>query len=176
METNKVTITTLMYHYECKECENDFWKKHPVAPIVCYNCNSIGTIHEDIVEVKKEKNFQRCPICNQFFETSSFLKEIFDSPHTLWLANMVTHYRHNHIASWNKMWGRNGVNYTDSFMSNPDKKYEQLKRVYNERAKRQILRKCKDYLISNGFKVEHIIMLQNTDEKTIALYSKFLGK
>jgi hypothetical protein len=29
-----------------------------------------------------------------------------------WIANMITHYRHIHISSWNKMWEKkNGSSY-----------------------------------------------------------------
>jgi len=84
---------------------------------------------------------------------------------------MVTHYRHNHLISWNKMWGKNGHNYRKGWYFS---EYAEKKTDVNERAKRQILRKCKDYMIANGFTADHVKQLTETDEKTIELYQKIL--
>ena len=44
-----------------------------------------------------------CPICEQRFDTSDYLSGVFKgNDRAMWLANMVMHYRHNHITSWNK--------------------------------------------------------------------------
>ena len=48
-------------------------------------------------------------------------------------------------------------------------KYEKEKMVRNERAKRQILRKCQPFLIENNFIFEDFLELKNTDDSTIKL-------
>jgi hypothetical protein len=86
---------------------------------------------------------------------------------------MVTHYRHNHLKSWDGMWGKNGDYYRKGWHHS---EYPGDKKDVNARAKRQILRKCKDYMITNGFTVNHVRRLAKTDEKTIELYQKILGE
>ena len=83
-----------------------------------------------------------CPICNRWFEGSSYLFEEFkDDEKAIWLSNMVTHYRHTHITSWNKCWGYGGRFYRSGWFGD----YDTEKQKVNERAKRQIIRKAKDF-------------------------------
>ena len=165
-KTNKT-----IYRYICNNCGNEFEKDYQCEPYRCRVCSELHTFRIEIVE--KELIEQLCPICNSFFETSSFLNENIQDEHARWLANMVTHYRHNHISSWNRSWGRNGNQYRSGWGNQLD--YDELKIDVNERAKRQILRKCKKYMIENGFKVDHIKMLNHTDDKTFNLYKTILG-
>jgi hypothetical protein len=88
----------------------------------------------------------------------------------LWLANMITHYRHEHITSWNKCWGYNGRYYRSGWFGD----YESEKMMVNERAKRQIVRKANQFLIDNKIELEHFRQLQNTSEETIRLVEKIL--
>lgn len=110
----------------------------------------------------------KCPICNTIFKCSDYLSEIFkEKPKVEWLANMVTHYRHEH-TKWDNAHGY----YSKAYNQN---KYDEEKEIRNERAKRQIIRNCKQFLLDNEFKVEDFLMLQNTDSKTIELAQKILG-
>jgi len=112
-----------------------------------------------------------CPICDRKVTESEYLNEIFeDLPEVNYLAHMVTHYRHNHIESWNKCWGRGGSRYRGYWFGD----YDEEKKKVNERAKRQIIRKGKDVLQLIGITPEHFKQLQNTEEKTMELAKKLL--
>ena len=78
---------------------------------------------------------------------------------------MVTHYRHCHITSWNKCWGRGGSRYRSGWFGD----YDTQKRIVNERAKRQIIRKCRDFLLLHKISSEHFKNLQGGEEKTFQL-------
>lgn len=120
----------------------------------------------------KESNLLQCPICNEtFFESEHLADNIFKEK-TRWIANMITHYRHNHIRSWNRLWEKNGYNYQRAAKFTD---YGDEKRKVNERAKRQILKKCKHFLIENGFTQEDFLLLQGEAEKpTLELLNKTL--
>ncbi len=111
-----------------------------------------------------------CPICGKYFESSEYLNSIFKSENSRWFANMVTHYRHNHITSWNKCWGHNGGYYRRGWF----KDYGVEKSLVNERAKRQILRKCKNYILENNFIKDDLLALQGNTEETINLFDKVI--
>lgn len=114
-----------------------------------------------------------CPICSRKVEQSDYLNQIFkDEPEVNYLAHMVTHYRHNHIDSWNKCWGRHGSRYRSNWFGD----YDEEKKKVNERAKRQIIRKGKDILNRLGILPEHFGRLQNTEVKTLELARKNLFK
>lgn len=111
-----------------------------------------------------------CPLCKSRFHGSDYLETVFEDEAQLWLANMVMHYRHNHITSWNKCWGRYGSRYRQNWFGN----YDEEKAKVNERAKRQIIRKAKDYLNAIGVKVSDFEVLQNTTEETLEVARKYL--
>lgn len=106
-----------------------------------------------------------CPMCRDRFAASPYLMTIFSVNKPLWLANMVTHYRHVHIKYYDK-W----VRYM-SWKYN----YSDFKYIVNERAKRQILRRCKDHMKAHGVTIQDLLALQGRDQKTIELYAKVLG-
>lgn len=110
-----------------------------------------------------------CPICNDFLPESTYLKIIFKSENTKWFANMITHYRHHHITSWNKNWEKNGHNYRNSYHFG---NYHEEKNKINERAKRQIIKKCKDFIIEHNFEKDDFLNLYYNEDKTIELISK----
>jgi len=83
---------------------------------------------------------------------------------------MVTHYRHTHITSWDKCWGRGGRFYRSGWFGD----YESEKRQVNERAKRQIIRKALDYLLFHKINVKHFEMLESNQLETIELAKKML--
>lgn len=112
-----------------------------------------------------------CPICQQKVETSEYLNSIFkENPKVNYLAHLVTHYRHNHIQSWNRCWGSYGRYYRHNWFGD----YDEEKRKINERAKRQLIRKGHDILKSCGVTPEDFLSLQNTETKTIEVANKYL--
>jgi hypothetical protein len=158
------------YHCMCPICGNEFTLNHYCRSDYCHSCQIYVSfiIEKEVTEITILE--QNCPICNQYFKTSEYLNSIFkDDDKARWLANMVMHHRHDHITSWNSNWSRNG--YARNHL-NVD--YEMEKRKVNERAKRQIVRKCKDYLIKNGFCAEDVLKLNGTELDTINLYKKYL--
>ena len=164
-------IIRFVYHYECSDCDYKFTKNYRVNPYTCYRCEGYDTFTEEREEVDELEQY--CPLCNDYFITSKYLNTVLkDSEHVRWIANMVTHYRHNHVTSWNKMWGWRGGYYRAAF---PEKDYDVAKQEYNERAKRQIIRKATNYLLEHGFLPEHFAALMHTTEKTMRLAQKKLG-
>ncbi len=119
-----------------------------------------------------QNNSFYCPICNDYFPVSDYLKSVIKDRKTLWIANMIMHYRHNHISSWNKCWNGNGVAYRSGWFSN----YDNEKRKVNERAKRQIVRKCAGYMISKNITGKHFAKLLHNDKETIKLVKLMLDK
>ena len=131
----------------------------------------------DINIVTDEKNLsdylknQKCPICQNRVEQSPYLESIFsDDLQTLWVANLITHYRHNHITSWNKCWGYKGSYYRQNWFGD----YEDEKIKVNERAKRQLIRKGHKIFLYNGVTVETFKKLQNSTAATLSVANKFL--
>ncbi len=106
-----------------------------------------------------------CPLCKGWFRRSGYLDTVFSEPKLLWLSNMVCHYRHEHIMYYNR-W----VHYY-SYHYN----YEKFKTNVNNRAKRNIIRKCEDFLRYHRFTPQDFAELQNTDQKTLDLAHKILG-
>jgi|GEM_PF-3473411 len=112
-----------------------------------------------------------CPICKTYFSSSEYLGSVIDNEKTLWLANMVTHYRHYHIKSWNRCWNSNSGNrYRSGWFGD----YEEEKRMVNERAKRQIIRKCREYLKHNNFLLSDVELLEMNSPETLNLAIKIL--
>lgn len=118
-----------------------------------------------------ENNMVFCPICKDYFQESDYLKTVISNKNTLWIANMVTHYRHTHIKSWNRCWDSNSGNY---YRSGWFGNYEDEKSDVNERAKRQIIRKCTKYLRHNKITLQDFEQLEYNDEKTLELIRKKL--
>lgn len=118
----------------------------------------------------KECDWYYCPMCNSYFPEHEGLSKAKAkiTEGAYWLANMVTHYRHNHIKSWNKMWSkRTGGYYRDSF-GYDDTQYKKRKEEINERAKRQIIRKGKDYLMFHNITSKQFMeLLKGMDEATL---------
>ena len=111
-----------------------------------------------------------CPLCGKRFETSEYLGQVFKGKDkALWLANMVTHYRHSHITSWNKCWGWGGWAYRQAAHFG---EYDTEKSIVNERAKRQIARKCPQYIVNNGITHEVYSELQGSTGETLSVVDK----
>ncbi len=115
-----------------------------------------------------------CPICDRRFPTSEYLGKVFkDDEKTMWLANMVMHYPHNHITSWNKYWGYRGWAYRNAAHFGD---YDEEKAKVNERAKRQIARKCTKYIIDNDINYDVFNKLQGTTEETLKVVEKIFAR
>ncbi|MFB6307251.1 MAG: hypothetical protein ABEH43_09745 [Flavobacteriales bacterium] len=87
-----------------------------------------------------------------------------------WLANMVTHYRHDHIRYWDQKWSKGGYGWKNL----SEETYEKEKAQVNNRAKRQIIRKTQDFLVEHGIDSNVFRELIGTEEDTIALAKKIL--
>ena len=115
-----------------------------------------------------------CPICKQRFDTSDYLGKVFKgNDKAMWLSNMVMHYRHNHIVSWNKYWGWYGRAYRKAAHFSD---YDTEKAIVNERAKRQIARKCPQYIVDKGIDTSVYSRLQGTTAETITVVDKVWSK
>jgi hypothetical protein len=129
-----------------------------------------NTKDNPILHYRYMKTTFYCPLCGTRFDASEYLCETFKGDDkALWLANMVTHYRHTHITSWNKYWGWNGWAYRKAAHFGD---YDKEKSIVNERAKRQIARKCPQYIISNGIDLDVYSKLQGTTEETLSVVDK----
>lgn len=112
-----------------------------------------------------------CPLCKTTFQESDYLKTVIPDPKVLWIANMITHYRHNYIKSWNKCWGYGGGRYRSGWFGD----YDAEKTKVNNRAKRQIIRQAAIFLKHHGIDATHFEQLQQNDYETLALAKAKLG-
>lgn len=120
------------------------------------------------VLIKKE--WDTCPICCNFIKQSEYLEMAISNEKTRYIANLVTHYRHHHISSWNTCWSQGGRRYRADWFGD----YDVEKAKVNERAKRQIIRKSFQILKEMGITPENISELENTTEETIKIAKKYL--
>lgn len=107
-----------------------------------------------------------CPLCNDWHQASDYLSLVFSDEATRWVANMVTHYRHHH-RKWDNQ-------YTYLLRNYGEIAYENAKKKINEQAKRQIVRKCTDFLLAHGVGTQCFGALQGTTEETMVLVRKRL--
>jgi len=114
-----------------------------------------------------------CPICQiSFIENEKLSKVFTDDPKTKYISNLVKHYREYHITSWRKCLGKYGHEYRGTWFQGIE--FEKSK--YNNRSKRQIIRKVHPLLKEMGIRPIHFENLQDTDEKTMVLVHRFLGQ
>jgi hypothetical protein len=132
---------------------------------LCRECNQ----KEQDAEIRAKYGSERCPFCGEEFLFSEYLQNAIPNPKTRLIANLITHYRHNHQASWNKSchyisqkWGEDA--------------YQEAKNKHNNRAKRQILRKCKKWIIESKITEVNFKELQYNDNKTCELINKVFEK
>ena len=133
-------------------------------------CESSIVVQKQLILKEGSQQYLICPICGRRFNCSDYLGAVISNERVLWFANMITHFRHDHIPSWNKCWGYNGHRYRKRWFGD----YDEEKAKVNERAKRQIIRKGRQFLLDNGFTVDHIQQLQNNKVETIVLAEKLL--
>lgn len=112
-----------------------------------------------------------CPICNHYYERSEYLASAISDNKIRFIANLVTHYRHTHISSWNKCWGYRGNSYRSGWFGD----YDDEKHKVNERAKRQIIRKSVSYLAYHNINESTFEGLSENDPETLTLAKKKLG-
>jgi len=114
-----------------------------------------------------------CPICKREIKKSEYLSDIFsDNPPLEYFCNLITHYRHTHITSWNKMWGAHGRSYQKAAGFGD---YEEEKSIINERAKRQLIRKAWPVFQKIGLTAKMVAGLDKTTNETIKVANKFLN-
>jgi len=86
-----------------------------------------------------------------------------------WAANLVTHYRHNHIRYYDRTWR----SWAYAAKNREYQDHESFKAVVNNRGKRQLIRaiaKARDWpLWRRRLLVDAFLRLQATDEKTTGL-------
>ena len=172
-------------HNYCQECGEPISDRF----IYCFECsqeleydvcscgNRKKNYHEqckicfeaDQRKIKREKfGFSVCPICGEEFLFSEFLNDAIQDTKTRLVANLITHYRHNHQKSWN---------YNSQYISSTwgEEAYQRAKIKMNNCAKRQILRKCQKWIVENRLSKETFLQLKDNDEKTLVQIQKTLG-
>lgn len=137
--------------------DNDYYNRYP-EEWECY-CTEDEEIHF---------NDFFCPMCDHYFKESEYLRTAIHDEKVLWIANMITHYRHQHLRWWDKKYGRN-ANRHRSYGDYDDDKIK-----VNNSSKRQIIRKCGNYLNFHGVGREHFLQLHENDEKTLQLIEKII--
>ena len=153
----------VVYH----DCSDAIKYKEYVDP----NYDGTSTVYKKIYEIKNEPVcFYWNPVEEYYDESSEYLASIFENePKPLWIANMVTYYRHT-LKSWNNTWSRGGYGWNKI----SSEVYEQEKIKVNERQKRKIIKNHLPLLIEHNIGLSDFLKLQNTEEKTIELINKLL--
>ncbi len=106
--------------------------------------------------------FIYCPVCDKLVCGSNYLFSVFHRDEKLnWLANIITHFRHNHHSMYNEICRTHYVNL--------GKYYNSIKAEINEGIKRKIIINHAEFLIKIGVTSSHFAKLQNTKPKTIEL-------
>jgi hypothetical protein len=111
-----------------------------------------------------------CIFCERSFSGSSYLATQIADPKQLWLANMITHYRHSHRKSWDAQW-----KYIESHCA--EGVYEETKRKTNNQIKRKMLR-SKPFMTfarEHGIDDSHFLSLLDNEEATLELVEKKFG-
>ena len=100
-----------------------------------------------------------CPKCDAMIPASYYLGKAISSKKACWIANMVTHWRHQH-TDWDankfRLNGRKGI-------------YENDKKKVNEYIKQLLIKKFTTFLIEHNITAEHFKQLQNSDKVTVQL-------
>src|SRR5437879_5572977 len=118
-----------------------------------------------------------CPVCDQWYKQSKYIKSVFGDYKMRWVANMVTHYRHAH-TDWDSVCyylpkhptvdeypiprGDNGklmfdvetrriIRHNTNWIidAHLGKIYAGLKRLFNDRCKKEIQVKTERFLKAN---------------------------
>jgi len=133
-----------------------------------------------VLEVDPKPFDTYCPICKNFVEGSDYLYNVAfpDDYYAYWVANLVKHYRHEHISYYNRT--MRSWSYAERNPEYMKLGYEEYKKLVNNRAKRQIIRAIlKDKNLTSECKkklIKAILKLKYNDAKTIELVNKMLGE
>lgn len=124
------------------------------------------------------KHFGTCPLCGQTIRRSDHLNDVFnDKPYAEWIANLVTHYRHDHTKSWDLT--ITSSRYAAKNIEFQKLGYDAYKAKVNNRAKRQLMRGLSDSPFTNTevlgllLAVKH---LQQNDQATMDLRGQLLSQ
>lgn len=144
----------------CRDCQYDkcsCGKRKKREYEFCKSC-----FDKSVLEKKEKNGFDKCPLCGNVFFFSEFLETAIENNKTRLVANLITHYRHEHQSSWNRSCHYVSFKYGEIA-------YENSKIEHNNRAKRQIIRKAKDWLVANEINRDDLLELKDNDHKTINL-------
>lgn len=114
---------------------------------------------------------ESCPLCGAPLRRSPHLEEAFKGDaYGLWLARTVTHYRHDHLTSYNRAYLSSA--YARKIPGYSAMGHEAYRALVNERAKRQIIRGVLKSSLPREVKallIGAVPRLEHQDPKTIAL-------
>jgi hypothetical protein len=155
-----------MYYFDCpnKKCFNTFDDEYSHKRM-CNICRQRVIIP---VTIETEIDASYCPFCDDFFEISDIFDDEYEDQKTLWLANMVHHYKLKHNPEY-----IHGI-YSGCLKDHYLRKVTMTDK-WEEGSKQQVLLKCTDFLIQNGIRLEHFMNLKGTNKETVQLCRKLLN-
>lgn len=112
-----------------------------------------------------------CPKCESYFQGTYYLDRQFGKyPKTRWLANLITHYRHEHTN-----WDKNKYVLLPNSRKPQGQDYEKDKAAINEYIKQWLIRKHHNLLKENKITEQIFKNLKGTKPETIRLYKKTIN-
>jgi hypothetical protein len=118
--------------------------------------------------IKKENDVKEiyCPLCEDWVFGSDYLFNNIKEIDGIWVANMITHYRHEH-RNWDNQWG-----YISRFHN-----YDDAKLKVNNQIKRVLLRKkiFKKFIIDNKITKNAFLSLTHNDDKVLKYIENVFG-
>lgn len=115
-----------------------------------------------------------CPFCSKSVKRSEYLHEVFQHDvYADYAANLVTHFRHDHIVYYNR--SCNSFSYAKKSGFN-GMGYDSFKAMVNNRAKRQLIRAAKKNFPWAKAKplIAGFLRLEHNDRKTLMLIDRIL--
>lgn len=155
---------------ECTICghKTTFAKAHEVAGDIA--CETCWAVREQVW----------CPGCKKAVSHNGYLRVLFrDDRPAMHAAMLVTHYRHEHVASHDRAWSNR--RYAKAI---PGYDYDIYKMNVNNRAKRQLIRAIQKHVIAGTYSdtaqpwqelVRAFGNLRDTDSMTDELIEKVLA-
>ena len=101
--SKKFTTEETCYNYFCNNCNNETYSKYKHDSIKCDVCYDYA-YYSDYETETNEEEFYYCPVCEAFSVNPSEHLSTVMSGKKLYFANLITHYRHRHRHSWDRMW------------------------------------------------------------------------
>jgi len=121
-----------------------------------------------------------CPLCAERLPRSEHLRGVFaQDPYAEWAANLVTHYRHEHVGYYDRALHSAAYRAAMGPRTEDEFSYDAFKVQVNNRAKRQLIRGIlaasmplrEKYALIGGFR-----KLQGNDTETDALVTVALSR